>query len=198
MFNTKEEENQGGDGTSEDPDNNGGAGKDDADRMFQQEEQEANDAYEEPGEDEVFEENEAIWTIFEDDENMEEDSDIEEGHVELYWSMIDKDTVGGISPTKAIQQLADVKVSQKRKIAETQADSSATEVGCSLKKSKECNETDNSNGASSGIKPVESLTDETEKESDDKIGQGKPQLTWAEVLTAAFPKNIFTQLRLRA
>ena len=117
MFNTKEEENQGGDGTSEDPDNNGGAGKDDADRMFQQEEQEANDAYEEPGEDEVFEENEAIWTIFEDDETMEEDSDIEEEHVELYWSMIDKDTVGGISPTKAIQQLADVKVDATKAVS---------------------------------------------------------------------------------
>ena len=73
--------------------------------------------------------------------------------------MIDKDTVGGISPTKAIQQLADVKVdatkavSQKRKI-----DCSATEVGSVFKKPKECDETDNSNGAPSGIKPVESLT----------------------------------------
>jgi hypothetical protein len=65
--------------------------------------------------------------------------------------------------------LAGVKVSQKRKIAETQADSSATEIGSELKKPKQCDETDNTNGVSSGIKSVESLTDGTEKEADDKI-----------------------------
>ena len=121
--------------------------------MFQLEEQEANDAYEEPGEDEVFEENDNLWTIFEVDENMTEDSDIEEEQVEAYWSMFDKDTINKTSQAKAIQFLADVTVSQKRKIADTPDDSSITEIGAENKKSKLCDETDNSNGASSSREP---------------------------------------------
>jgi hypothetical protein len=56
MFHTKEEDGQGGNGNPEDSDNNGGAAQDEAEKMFQLEEQEANDAYEEPREDEELEE----------------------------------------------------------------------------------------------------------------------------------------------
>ena len=121
---------------------------------------------------------------------MAGDLDIEEDQIEAYWSMFDKDTINRTSQAKAIQLLADVTVSQKRKIADTPDDSSTTETGAEKKKSKPCDETDNSIGASSSDKPAKILTDGTEKEPDDTIGQARKQLTWAEVLTAAFPKKI--------
>ena len=116
--------------------------------------------------------------------------------------MFDKDTLNGNSQAKALQVLTDVSVTQKRKFADTSDDSSTTETGIENKKPKPCDETDNSIGLSSSEKPAKSLTDGTQKEPDDTIGQARKQLTWAEVLTAAFPKkitewakNIFTQLR---
>ena len=79
---------------------------------------------------------------------------------------------------------------KKRKLADTSNDSSTAETGTENKKSKPCDETDNSIGLTSSEKPAKSLMDGTQKEPDDTIGQARKQLTWGEVLTAAFPKKI--------
>jgi hypothetical protein len=60
MFNTKEDDNQGGDGNPNDSDKDKSKAEEEAEKMFQLEEQEANEAYEEPREDEEFTENESL------------------------------------------------------------------------------------------------------------------------------------------
>ena len=171
MFNTKEEDGQGGDGNPDDSDKSARVAEDEAEKMFQLEEQEANDAYEEPREDEELTENDSLWTIFEYEDDMAGDLDIEETHIEAYWSMFDKDTPKENSQAKALQVLTDVSVTQKRKLADTSNDNSTTEIGAVNKKSRPSDVTDNSTGLTSSENPAKTLTDETQKESDATIGQ---------------------------
>ena len=75
--------------------------------------------------------------------------------------MINSENVDKISPSVAIQKLADVEIdatkstSQKRKIADVSDDSSATETGLTVKKYREKTETDDTNGILDAKRPVE-------------------------------------------
>ena len=78
--------------------------------MYQQEEKEAEEAYEDPGDDEFVDDTENMWALMEFGEEDQEDSDLEEGQVEGFWSMINSEKVDKISPSVAIQKLGDVEI----------------------------------------------------------------------------------------
>ena len=201
MFNIREEGDKDVDKDQQDP-NNGEADKQaENDSMYQQE---ADEAFEEPGDDEFVDDTEDMWTLMEFGEENQESSDIEESQVEDFWSMINSET-DKISPSIAIQKLANVEIdatkdaSQKRKIAEVAQDSSATETGLASKKSREEIVTNTVTGLLNAIRPLEQNST-LENKTDAKPMTAKKELTWTKVLTAAFPKktadwakNTFTQ-----
>ena len=111
--------------------------------------------------------------------------DLEETHIDSYWSMFDQNTPKEESQAKALQVLTEVQVTQKRKLADTSNDNSTTEIGAVNKKPRPSDTPDNSTSLTSSENPAKTLTDETQKESDATIGQRRRDLTWGEVLTAA-------------